>query len=221
MINFSGFQQKECSDIPQSWYICSCFFQSDRFPCALQKLNQEGNPQSVTSWTSLVRKNSIEFNFKDFIDQFYHLVVCMLNNNTEPRINEEIQRILHLFDLAKTRDWYLYQNHIEIRVYGCDIPPYRLPKYLPVRIFSLEYIRQMVNSYDIHFVAVKKKQQLRIKTHIGPFICNNRSPGEEADNLLKQMSFTQSSTWYYDPFGVISELRVKQRSTPYAHTQKP
>jgi hypothetical protein len=90
-----------------------------------------------------------------------------------------------------------------------------------VRIFSLEYIRQMVNSDDIHFVAVKKKQQLRIKTQIGPFICNNRAAGEEADNLLKQMSFTQSFTWTYDPFGVISELRVKQRSTPYAHIQKP
>jgi hypothetical protein len=35
------------------------------------------------------------------------------------------------------------------------------------------------------------------------------------------MSFTQSFTWNYDPFGVISELRVKQRSTPYAHIQKP
>jgi hypothetical protein len=117
------------------------FFQSDRFPCAFQKLNQEGNPQSVTSWTSLVRKNSTEFSFKDFIDHFYHPVVCMLNNSTEPRINEEIQRILHLSDLAKTGDWYLYQNHTEIRVYGCEFPPYRLPKYLPVRIFSLEYIR--------------------------------------------------------------------------------
>jgi hypothetical protein len=79
----------------------------------------------------------------------------------------------------------------------------------------------MVNSYDIHFVAAKKKQQLKIKTQIGPFICNNRSAGEEADNLFKQMRFTLSSTWAYDPFGVIYELRVKQRSTPYAHTQKP
>jgi hypothetical protein len=197
------------------------FYQSDRFPCALQKLNQEGSPQPVTSWTSLVRKNSTEYSFKDFIDQFIHPVVCMLNNNTEPRINEEIQRVLHLSDQAKTGDWYLYQNHTEIRVYGCEFPPYRLPKYLPVRIFALEYIRKMVNSDDIHFVAAKKKSQLRIKTQIGPFICNNRSTGEEEDNLLKQMRFPLSSTWAYDPFGVISELRIKQRSTPYVHTQRP
>jgi hypothetical protein len=42
----------------------------------------------------------------------------MLNNKTNPRVNEEVQRILHLLDLAKIGDWYLYQNHIEIRVYG-------------------------------------------------------------------------------------------------------
>jgi hypothetical protein len=66
------------------------FFQVDRFSCALQKLDQDGNPQSITSWTSLVRKNSIEFKFKHFIDQFYHPVVCMLDSKMEPRINEEV-----------------------------------------------------------------------------------------------------------------------------------
>jgi hypothetical protein len=185
------------------------FFQSEKFSCALQKLDQEGNPQSVTSWTSLVRKNSIEFSFKDFIDQFYHLVVCMLSSRIEPRINEEVQIVLHLSNLTKTGYWYLYQNHTKIRVYRCEFPPYRLPKYLPVKIFALEYIRQMVNSNDIHFVSVKKKQQLKIKVKIGSFICNNRAAGEEVDNLLKQMNFTQSFTWNYDQFGVISELNVK------------
>jgi hypothetical protein len=79
----------------------------------------------------------------------------------------------------------------------------------------------MMNSDDIHFVVAKKKSRLKIKTQIGPFIYNNRSTGEEADNLLKHMRFTMSSTRAYDPFGVISELKFKQRSTPYVHTQKP
>jgi hypothetical protein len=83
-----------------------------------------------------------------------------------------------LSDLAKTSDWYLYQDHTEIRVYGCELTPYKLPKYLPVRIFALEYIRQMINSDDIHFVAFKKKQQLRIKGHIGSFICNSELQGK-------------------------------------------
>jgi hypothetical protein len=197
------------------------FFQADKFSFSQQKLDQDGNPQPVTSWTSIVRKNSYEFNFKQFIDQFYHPVVCMLSGRTKPRINEEIQRILHLSDLAKTGDWYLYQDHTEIRIYGCELPPYKLPKYFPVRIFALEYIRQMINSDDIHFVAFKKKQQLRIKGQIGSFICNNRAAGEEANKLLKEMKFSQSFPWHYDPCGIIAETRLKNKISPYAHVPKP
>jgi hypothetical protein len=139
------------------------FFQEDKFLFPMQKLDQDDEPQLVTSWTSLLRKNSTEFNFNQFIEQFYHPMVSMLGGRQEPRINEDIQIILHLSDLAKTGDWYLYKNHMEIGIYGCELAPYKLPRYVPIRIFTLEYIRQMINSDGIHFVALKKKQQLRIK----------------------------------------------------------
>ena len=83
--------------------------------------------------------------------------MSILSSSAEPRISEDIKRILHLTDQAKTGNWYLYQNYIEIKVYGCELAPYKLPKYLPMRIFALEYIRQMLNSDDIHFVVEKKK----------------------------------------------------------------
>jgi hypothetical protein len=35
------------------------------------------------------------------------------------------------------------------------------------------------------------------------------------------MKFPLSFTWSYDPFGIISELRTKQKTTPYVHTQRP
>jgi hypothetical protein len=139
------------------------YFQADRFNFSMQKMDADGRPQPVTAWTSLLKHNSVEYDFKAFIDQFYHPVVNMLSGMPEPRINDEVQRILHLSDNAKTGDWYLYQNHTEIRVYGCELAPYKLPRYLSVRIFALEYIRQIMNSNDIHFVSLKKKQQLRIK----------------------------------------------------------
>jgi hypothetical protein len=197
------------------------FFQAESFSFLMQKMDKDDKPQAVTSWTSLLRRNSTEFSFKQFIEQFYHPVVSMLSGRPEPRINEEIQRILHLSDLAKTGDWYLYQNHTEIRVYGCELAPYKLPKYVPVRIFSLEYIRQMINSDDIHFVSLKKKQQLRIKGQIGSFICNSRAVGEEADKLLREMKFDTSFLWHYDPCGIISEMRVKNKNIPYVHAPKP
>lgn len=50
------------------------YFQSERFAVSLQKLDIEGNPQLVVFRTSLVRKDSIEFTYKDFIDSFIHPV---------------------------------------------------------------------------------------------------------------------------------------------------
>jgi len=44
-----------------------------------------------------------------------------------------------------------------------EATPYKLPRYLPMRLFSLEYYRQMINSDEVHFVRAKKKAQLRIK----------------------------------------------------------
>jgi hypothetical protein len=78
-----------------------------------------------------------------------------------------------------------------------------------------------MNSDDIHFVSLKKKQQLRIKGHIGPFICNSRGAEEEADRILKGMNFSTSFIWCYDPHGIISDMRVKNRNTPYTHEPKP
>ena len=79
----------------------------------------------------------------------------------------------------------------------------------------------MLNADEVHFVSAKKKSQFRIKSKIGPFICNERAIGEEADKILKEMNFNPSFTWSYDPFGVISKMRVENKSTPYIHAQRP
>jgi hypothetical protein len=116
------------------------FFQTDKFGFSMQKMDGDGRPQVVTAWTSLLKHNSTNFSFKEFIDQFYHPMVSMLGGRPEPRIKDEVQRILHLSENTKIRDWYLYQDYTKIRVYGCELAQYKLPKYLPVRIFALEYI---------------------------------------------------------------------------------
>jgi hypothetical protein len=60
----------------------------------------------------------------------------MLSEWKEPRINEDIQLILHLSDLAKTGDWYLYLDHTKIRVYKCELAPLQAaqaPTYQDIR----------------------------------------------------------------------------------------
>ena len=78
----------------------------------------------------------------------------------------------------------------------------------------------MINSYDIHFVSLKKKQQMRIKGKIGPFICNSQVVREEVDKILKEMKFNTSFIWRYDPSGIIAKMRSKNKISPYSHTLK-
>ena len=65
------------------------FFQAEKFPINLQKLDVEGNPLSVIFWTSLIRKESIEITYVDFIDCFVHPLINMLTNSVQPRISNE------------------------------------------------------------------------------------------------------------------------------------
>lgn len=78
----------------------------------------------------------------------------------------------------------------------------------------------MLNFDDIHFEVAKKKSQFHIKTWVGPFICNTRSTGEEVDKILKEMKFNLIFTWYHDPLGIISKLRVENKNTLYIHTPR-
>ena len=93
----------------------------------------------------MVRKDNTEFYFNQFVDQFLHVAVSLLNKNTKPRIDSEIKRILHLSEQTKKGDWYMYQAYSEIIIYGCELAPYKLPKYVPIRTFSLEFPIQMIN----------------------------------------------------------------------------
>ena len=38
-----------------------------------------------------------------------------------------------------------------------------------------------------------------------------------ADHLLKKIKFKLSFTWSYDPLGIVSKLRVEQKTTRYTH----
>ena len=110
-----------------------------------------------------------------------------------------------------------------IRIYGYEICPYRLPRYVSMRLFALEYYRQLINSDLTHFHSTKKKAQLKFKDQLGPFIMNKKEGWQEADLILKDQCNLKRSFWWvpYDPLGFISAQRVKYRLTPYDHYKNP
>lgn len=78
----------------------------------------------------------------------------------------------------------------------------------------------MLNMDDLYFVSRKKNSQFKLKAHIGPYIVNARAMGKEAYEILKKMNFKFTFTWSYYPLGIISKLRVEQKTTAYAHTPR-
>jgi len=145
-------------------YHLLLYHQPNNFPFPIKELDTKGNPRFVIFWSSIFH-NTYEspYTYNEFIDWFVHPATTLLIGISPPRITGDMKKIMHLSKQYRIGDWYLYQNHIEIRMYGCEIFPFKLPKYVPMRLFALEYFRQIINADLIHFCSTKKKAKLRIK----------------------------------------------------------
>jgi len=117
----------------------------------------------------------------------------------------------------------LYQNHTKIIIYGCELCPYKMPKYVPMRLFALEYFRQLINADLTHFCSAKKEAQRGIKTQLGPFVINKREAWEDVDKILgEHLKLKKSFFWVpYDPNSFISYKKVKNRLSAYVHYRIP
>ena len=205
-------------------YHLFMYYHSEAFPCYIRRLNHKGERRSVIFWTSVFHKvTNSPYTYCEFVDQFVYPVSCLLMKSPPPRISNEIKKALQLSRKYKIGDWYLYENHIVIRVYGCELCPYKLPKYVPMRLFALEYYRQLIQSDLTDFHSSKKKAHLKFKHQLGPFIMNKKEGWEDADLILEdKYKLSYSFRWVpYDPQGFITARRTKYRLLGYRHCQYP
>lgn len=63
------------------------YYQADMFSFSMQTLYDEGNQQPMIFWTSLVMKEQQEFSYKQFIEEFVHPAMNILNSSTQPIIS--------------------------------------------------------------------------------------------------------------------------------------
>jgi len=201
-------------------YHLFLYYQTDSFQCSIRKLDSKGERRSVIFWSSVFHQvQDSPYSYCEFVDQFVYPVICLLKRTPPARLSKDMQKILQLSRSYKIGDWYLYQNHSVIRIYGCELCPYRLPRYVPMRLFALEYYRQLINSDLTHFHSTKKKANLKFRDNLGPFTMNKKDGWQEADQILGQQLRLKKSFWWvpYDPEGFISARRVKFRLHPYKH----
>ena len=167
-------------------YHLLLYFQHEKFSFPMKREDAQGNLKSVVYWTSVFHLPCYSpYTYCEFIDHFIHPAMTLLLGSPPPRLTDEMQRLLHLSKAYSIGDWYFYQHHTVIRIYGCELPPFRLPRFVPMRLFSLEYFRQFGFVDMFHFSGRGKKAQLKVKSQLGHFLYNERDEGwKEADTIL-------------------------------------
>ena len=122
-------------------YHLLLYYHSHNFAFLVKKLDTRGNPRSVIFWSPIFHTSyESPYSYNEFIDQFVHLATTLLIGVSPPRISGDIKRILQLSKEYIIGDWYLYKNHAEISIYGRELCPFKLPKYVPMRSFSLSIL---------------------------------------------------------------------------------
>lgn len=105
----------------------------------------------------------------------------ILNGSLPPAFLPKAQECLQLSKVVRCGDWFIFEEYVEIRLYGASVKPYRLPKFVPMRIFSLEFIRQNLSVDQVHFVPMKKGFLFKLPKAVGPFIVNTRQTVQEVE----------------------------------------
>jgi len=111
--------------------------------------------------TYLIRGDPGDSGLFEFTSLFLPVAYKILNGSLPPTFLPKAQECLQLSKDVRCGDWFIFEEYTEIRLYGASVKPYKLPKFAPMWLFSLEFIRQSLNVDQVHFVPMKKKQEGR------------------------------------------------------------
>jgi hypothetical protein len=134
-----------------------------------------GNPTSIIHWTYMIKKKSLNVGFSQYVDRFMSKAYQIIYNEVPPKIFLECKKLIQLSQDKKVGEWYIFEHHTKIIIYGCQLCPFLFHVFFTTRIFSLEYVRQRLNLYEIHFVSNKYKASFKLKKAVGAFIVNTGS----------------------------------------------
>ena len=107
---------------------------------------------------------------------FVHFVNKIISRIYKLIIDQELPRVI---EMMRTNlqigseiigDWFLYAKYTEIRLYGFTGNLFLLPTFLTNKIFSLEFVRQMIHIEKKNFMNIKKGCNISFHYTIGCFV---------------------------------------------------
>jgi hypothetical protein len=106
---------------------------------------------------------------KDFFYEICNWVAVSMHiaifGHSPPRILDTV-----VANLDKVTDWYIEEHFSYIKVFGCSVPPYALPQFLPDRLVCRNVVRKTILAgISKEIIAVKKKVWPYFQLQIGAF----------------------------------------------------
>ena len=138
-----------------------------------------------------------------------------------PRVLPEMRQLLQILNSKKRGDWFLTEFGTTMRLYGFVHPPYVLPAFLTLKVFSLELIQQKFIAEEEHFLKFKKSSSLIFPWELKPYTFRSRAAFPLVTNLLRGIEFSPGQAINYDPHQVISKRRKAHKCRPFEHTEVP
>ena len=81
-------------------------------------------------------------------------------------------------------DWILYKEYTIIRMHGSKKIPYKLHKFLTPRIFTLEILRQRLDSDYVHFTSRNQDGTFKLPLIVGPFIVKIKNAVKLIEDIM-------------------------------------
>ena len=133
------------------------------------------------------------------------------------RMLDYIRAYVNISPYHKKEDEFLGHYFIVIIIYGTTSPLYRLPNITTLRMFVLEYIKQLVDIDKIHFLISKKKRRRTFSIMMGRYDVNIKNSTKEAIKVLEKFIFPQDHPWKYDPYFIIGVEKGRKKPNPQDH----
>jgi hypothetical protein len=125
-------------------------------------------------------------------------------------------------NLGSVADWYIEEQFSYIRVFGCSVPPYALPLFLPDRLVCREVSRQTVlGGINKELKGVQKKVWPSFPLHIGTFSLLDFDHSKVEATTLEEMKLVDIEFKKHDPHKVMGNHMASCGLKRYEHEDSP
>jgi hypothetical protein len=158
---------------------------------------------------------------KEFVYEIFNWVVVPMHisifGQPPPRISDKAAE-----DLSRVADWYIEREFSYIRVFGCSVPPYALPLFLPDKLVCREIARKTVlGGISKELKGVQKKVWPPFPIHIGTYSLLDFGHAKAEAATLSEMRLVGIEFKKHDPHKIVGNHLASCGLKRYEHEVSP